>query len=557
MAAFDLVDAYVDEHWTTFEEDNWPAPAGTRHCQPSIGVSLEDVLEWSSTPPADMLAVHQGWFTLDIGRGRRLLPRAYCLRNGGSRFACPFSWMLHGAESRQGPWYALDARGFDWVNLTDSWEPLYKELAEGQKHVFPHDHKRGGWLEPEDGVVEPIPHHAAVWRVRNPDESGRGYRFFRLMQLRSRKYEVRRMAVQGFELYGALRMDTVEEEAEVLVNPPGLTEDEEGLLETQNEVGDKNKLSWDPRVLMERERQREYTGPTYADKMSEAYEVMEERFHKLTTEAVKAGKKVGKDKGGGRKEEQDGESGEDSMQEDIEPALIIERPRIELVNLEMMDAEELLRFVWGQQKTSHAIYDVKRWAALPDNKYNLPQVVDKWVQLTIEKGELEAQKTCELIDILVVDGLVDSKAVAAAVANRKLQDILRAENVVLLKHLNRLLSRLQLPLIPRASGGEGEDGHGEEWAEHGDGGEDDEMALLAELAARRGSGGGGSENGGEGGLGPDININEGDDLRNEGADEDREEEENLGKVGQSGGKDEDEDGEVEEPSSTDPSDSDS
>ena len=108
-----------------------------------------------------------------------------------------------------------------------------------------------------------------------------------------------------------------------------------------------------------------------------------------------------------------------------------------------------------------------------------------------------------------------------------------------------------------ASGGEGEDGHGEEWAEHGDGGEDDEMALLAELAARRGSGGGGPENGGGGGLGPDIDINEGDDLRNEGADEDREEEETLGKVGQSGGKDEDEDGEVEEPSSTDPSDSDS
>ena len=31
----------------------------------------------------------------------------------------------------QGPWFMLDARGFDWVNLTDSPEPLYKELAEG------------------------------------------------------------------------------------------------------------------------------------------------------------------------------------------------------------------------------------------------------------------------------------------------------------------------------------------------------------------------------------------------------------------------------------------
>jgi len=49
-----------------------------------IGVTLEDVLEWSPTPAADFLAVHQGWFTLDVGRGRRVLPRAYCLRNGGT-----------------------------------------------------------------------------------------------------------------------------------------------------------------------------------------------------------------------------------------------------------------------------------------------------------------------------------------------------------------------------------------------------------------------------------------------------------------------------------------
>jgi len=26
--------------------------------------------------------------------------------------------------------------------MQDSWEPLYQELAEGQKHVFKHDHKR-------------------------------------------------------------------------------------------------------------------------------------------------------------------------------------------------------------------------------------------------------------------------------------------------------------------------------------------------------------------------------------------------------------------------------
>jgi len=81
--------------------------------------------------------------------------------------------------------------------------------------------------------VEPVPHHAAVWRVRNPDESGRGFRFFRLMQIRSRKYKQRPLIVQGFEIYGALRMGLPEEEAEDVVNPAELTEEEEELLEGQ------------------------------------------------------------------------------------------------------------------------------------------------------------------------------------------------------------------------------------------------------------------------------------------------------------------------------------
>jgi hypothetical protein len=55
---------------------------------------------------------------------------------------------------------------------------------------------------------------------------------------------------QGFELYGALRMGLAEEEAEDVVNPPGLTEEEEGLLERHNAVQGSRKLSWDPKVLL-------------------------------------------------------------------------------------------------------------------------------------------------------------------------------------------------------------------------------------------------------------------------------------------------------------------
>ena len=37
----------MDESWAKMEEGigvNWPAPAGTRHLQPAIGVTLPDVL---------------------------------------------------------------------------------------------------------------------------------------------------------------------------------------------------------------------------------------------------------------------------------------------------------------------------------------------------------------------------------------------------------------------------------------------------------------------------------------------------------------------------------
>ena len=66
------------------------------------------------------------------------------------------------------------------------------------------------------------------------------------------------LSLQGFEIYGALRMGLSEDEAEDFVNPSGLTEEEEGLLEGHQDLEVKKKLSWDPKVLMERERQREY-----------------------------------------------------------------------------------------------------------------------------------------------------------------------------------------------------------------------------------------------------------------------------------------------------------
>jgi hypothetical protein len=108
------------------------------------------------------------------------------------------------------------------------------------------------------------------------------------------------------------------------------------------------------------------------------------------------------------------------------------------------------------------------------------------------KGAKHSSMMCEVLEHLVQEGLVDTRAVQAAVADEELHDVLRAENVVMLQQLNFLLSHLGLPLIPSSGGGADDDGPA--GAENG--ADDDEMALLAELAALRGSDAGGGRRGG-------------------------------------------------------------
>jgi len=43
----------------------------------------------------------------------------------------------------------------------------------------------------------------------------------------------------------------------------------------------------------------------------------------------------------------------------------------------MMDPSEVLHFIWGQDRAAHAFFDVRRWAALPDNAANMAHVVDR------------------------------------------------------------------------------------------------------------------------------------------------------------------------------------
>lgn len=310
-----------------------------------------------------------------------------------------------------------------------------------------------------------------------------------------------RVLRQGFELYGVLQMGLPEDEIESIVNPSELTEEEEGLLDIHNQVQARKKLSWDPKVLMERERQREYKGPTYADKMSEAYREVEERFERLTTEAILAGR--ASDGTGAAGEVHAGSqdrSTQDSWERDegeaaaaAPPSLVSEQPRIELVNLKMMDAGELLHFVWGQEKACNAMFDVKRWVQLPENARKLALVVDQWLHLASTRSAREASMTCEILEDLAQEGLLDSKVVEAAVVNEKLQDVLRAENMVMQERLNLVLMRLGLAVIPCSAGG----GDDQECAAGGaEADDEDELALIAELAAMRAADGGGGDGNG-------------------------------------------------------------
>lgn len=330
---------------------------------------------------------------------------------------------------------------------------------------------------------------------------------------------------QGFELYGVLRMGQPEDEIESIVNPSELTEGEEGLLDIHNQVQTRKKLSWDPKVLMERERQREYNGPTYADKMSEAYREVEERFERLTTQAILAGRERD---GKGAAEEvvhagtQDRSTHDSSGRDEGEAAaaaassLVSEQPRIELVNLKMMDADELLHFVWGQEKTCNAMFDVKRWVQLPENARKHAQVVGQWLHLASARGARESSMTCEILEDLAQEGLLDSKVVGAAVASEKLQDVLRAENMMLQERLNLVLKRLGLAAIPCSAGGE--DHHHESMAGGDEADDEDELALIAELAAMRAADGGGGDGNGSSGEGRAAGLAEEADGGEEEAD---------------------------------------
>lgn len=81
-AAYDDVGYYVDKEWIEFDPEEGPAPKGLRVTQVVDGVDETDVLDWRARPVSDFFSFWNSWFAVDIGRGRRLRPTHYCLRNG-------------------------------------------------------------------------------------------------------------------------------------------------------------------------------------------------------------------------------------------------------------------------------------------------------------------------------------------------------------------------------------------------------------------------------------------------------------------------------------------
>ena len=141
-AGYDDVDGYVDDDYVDADEgEEGPAPRGLRHTQPSERASLEEILDWRTQPCCDYFSLWNTWFTIDIGRGRRMRPSHYAMRNGGSLFASPEAWWFEGANSRHGPWEILDARGFDKSGRGMNGDSCFADLADAHMPSWPEHEK--------------------------------------------------------------------------------------------------------------------------------------------------------------------------------------------------------------------------------------------------------------------------------------------------------------------------------------------------------------------------------------------------------------------------------
>ncbi|EKX45045.1 hypothetical protein GUITHDRAFT_109088 [Guillardia theta CCMP2712] len=435
--ALDHVFPWRDKQFELLDTDDVPSRKGVRVLQPAIGVRVPDLLEWRERPICDWMAWNEGWFVVDVGRGRRVRPTHYCMRNGGGVLSSPGAWIVEGSCSRKGPWSAVDMRGFDFDIETVSFEEKYFERAKSRQYVFPKDNEKGGFKEPEDGYIIPKSHCSIVWRTTDIEKDW--YRFIRVTQFKAMDCFTKRMFVQGFELYGELKMGCDEIEREEEVNPQELTDEENNLLAEEVEIALKKKVvTWDPKDLIDRERQK----------------ALEERFERITEEALKAGQRQQVDISPQDEEEVQGKDNE----------------------LGQMSASEILYVVWESEDFQRAVQDVIHW--LKGCKDSV-STVRSWLRTASSHTTQNVDKTCKLLDKLLQASAITASQLSEAVSDPETVDIISSDNPHLLKSLNSMLVAHSMPTITSPEDDEG-GGAGDDLEE--------EMELLRQLRLSRSKG---------------------------------------------------------------------
>ncbi|EKX45769.1 hypothetical protein GUITHDRAFT_108222 [Guillardia theta CCMP2712] len=177
----------------------------------------------------DQFSFPDGWFAIDLGNHTMLRPSHYVMRNGGSRVDVITGWVLEAATWVKGKWW----REGDWtiidkhVNDTSFYDLIDDGSSPGFYNFTKMPMKWNNRIKQYEPAIHPqlqftwsptpigeMPHHTLSF----PLECKRSYRFFRLRQLTHARHThhggtsevLNKMYIQGFELYGRLKVGVLQ-----------------------------------------------------------------------------------------------------------------------------------------------------------------------------------------------------------------------------------------------------------------------------------------------------------------------------------------------------------
>jgi hypothetical protein len=243
---------------------------------------------------------------------------------------------------------------------------------------------------------EPKPHDGIVFKCRlaqEEDNAEPGYRFFRVLQLRSQTHDRHCLHIDAFELYGNYTNGVFEGTSEETVNPAELTASEKSLQGGGKKLGVMKKVSWDAKQVLDRVRvNKKFSGKTYAEEVAESSLAIEKQFEESMRriEKVERAKLQGVTPDG---EEEVEEGGEDDEEGQDEEAGAGAEGTIETQNLRMMDSSEILRVAWLRKGKGMGSFmtDLRNWMGVSMQDMSYEQLAREWLLAAASANNQNAQ----------------------------------------------------------------------------------------------------------------------------------------------------------------------